>query len=85
MRSEFEVQAEFEALSAVVVKSTVFWGTMPSTPPERNRLFGGQIASILRDEDKSKQCSCVKHVASKCSQWNRMLDGATAVSTIAVS
>jgi hypothetical protein len=38
---KIKVNVGFEVPTAVFMKSSVFWGTMPLSPVKVNRLFGG--------------------------------------------
>jgi hypothetical protein len=45
----------FEILTAVTMKSTIFWNVTPSRPPELSNILEGLIALIFRDEKLAKQ------------------------------
>jgi hypothetical protein len=50
----------FEVLTAVVMKSTIFWDITPCSPLSANRRFGG-----IRVEERAKQETSMKQIASR--------------------
>jgi hypothetical protein len=45
------IYAGFEVLTAVVMKSTIFWDITPYSPLKINRRFGGTSSLIFRFEE----------------------------------
>jgi hypothetical protein len=55
----------FEVLTAVVMKSSVFWDITPCSPLKVNRHFGGTYRLHLQNIRISKQEASVKQVANR--------------------
>jgi hypothetical protein len=47
--------AVFDVLTAVVMKTSVFWDIMPCSPLSQPDISEEQVASIFRVEEQSKQ------------------------------
>jgi hypothetical protein len=55
-----QIDVGFEVVTAVVMKSTVFWDIMACSPLKVNRRFGGHIASIFRVEKYTERGTILK-------------------------
>jgi hypothetical protein len=56
----------FEVLTAVVMKSSIFWDIMPRSPLKVNDASEEHVASIVKIEEEAKQETIMKHVAEPC-------------------
>jgi hypothetical protein len=70
---QITLHVEFEALTVVVMKRTIFWDITPCSPLEVNRRFEGTSPPYSGPKNKLRKLPAWKQVAVSCSAHSSIL------------